>query len=128
MARVGIRDITDSRWGFLDNKVVLKMATNNVIANLALIRQWGVSKGFVKKENSHTQLCKLLEEAGELSSAVLKHKEDEIKDGIGDCVVVLTLLAEMQGLHIEDCIEAAYNEIKNRTGNVINGTFIKNEK
>ena len=51
----------------------------------------------------------------------------EIVDGIGDCVVVLTNLAELIEVPIEECIEAAYNEIKGRKGKMYNGTFKKNE-
>jgi hypothetical protein len=33
----------------------------------------------------------------------------------------------MQGMNIEDCINLAYNEIKDRTGSMKNGTFVKNK-
>ncbi len=46
-------------------------------------------------------------------------------DGIGDCVVVLTNLAELIGIPIEECIDQAYNEIKNRKGKMVNGTYKK---
>ena len=49
----------------------------------------------------------------------------EIKDGIGDMMVVLTNLAELCGLTVEECIESAWNEISNRTGKMKNGTFVK---
>ena len=49
----------------------------------------------------------------------------EIIDGIGDCVVVLTNLAELIGEPIEECIEQAHNEIKNRKGKMANGTYVK---
>ena len=42
-------------------------------------------------------------------------------------IVVLTNLAHMEGLKIENCIDSAYNEIKNRKGSMINGTFVKDE-
>jgi len=42
-------------------------------------------------------------------------------------VVVLTNLANMENLNIEDCIDSAYKEISNRTGKMINGTFVKDE-
>jgi hypothetical protein len=35
----------------------------------------------------------------------------EIVDAIGDIVVVLTNLAELNGVYIEDCIDVAYKEI-----------------
>ena len=66
-----------------------------------------------------------MEETGEIGRAILKQDTDGIIDGIGDAVVVLTNLAELVGVPIEECIEAAYNEIKNRTGKMINGTFKK---
>jgi NTP pyrophosphatase (non-canonical NTP hydrolase) len=66
-----------------------------------------------------------MEEAGEICRAVLKKDEPEIIDGIGDCVVVLTNLAHLCDTSIEECIEAAYNEIKGRSGKMVNGTFKK---
>jgi NTP pyrophosphatase (non-canonical NTP hydrolase) len=68
---------------------------------------------------------KLVEEVGEICRAVLKNDRHEIIDGIGDCVVVLTNLAELIDMPIEDCIEVAYAEISNRTGKMVNGTFVK---
>ena len=50
-----------------------------------------------------------------------------MRDAIGDIVVVLTNLAHQRGTHIETCISSAYNEIKGRTGQMINGTFVKDE-
>ena len=68
-----------------------------------------------------------MEEAGELAEALLKNDRYEIKDAIGDMVVVLTNLAALEGMQIENCIELAYNEIANRKGEMINGTFVKDE-
>ncbi len=51
--------------------------------------------------------------------------ENELKDALGDTIVTLIILAGQNGLKLEDCLEYAYNEIKNRTGKTINGTFIK---
>jgi len=90
-----------------------------------LIRSWADARGIFDKGNSHTQYVKLMEEAGELAQALLKKDEPEIKDAIGDMVVVLTNLAHLEGFAIEDCIEAAYIEIINRRGEMINGTFVK---
>ena len=72
-----------------------------------------------------TQALKLVEEVGETCRAILKEDAKEIIDGIGDCVVVLVNLAELTGTPIEKCIDAAYNEIKDRTGKMNNGTFKK---
>ena len=89
------------------------------------IRSWAKERGIYDKGDSQTQYVKLMEEAGELAQALLKRDEPEIYDAIGDMVVVLTNLAELEGVKIEDCISDAYNEIANRKGKMINGTFVK---
>ena len=91
------------------------------------IRNWAEEKGILDKGDLKTQLIKLYEEAGELSQSILKNNREDTIDAIGDCVVVLTNLAELAGVRIEDCISAAYDEISNRTGKMINGTFVKDE-
>ena len=68
-----------------------------------------------------------MEEAGEVGRAILKEDTAEIIDGIGDMVVVLTNLAELAGVPIEECIQEAYNVIAKRTGKMINGTFVKDQ-
>ena len=90
-----------------------------------LIREWAYERGLYDKGDVKTQTLKLLEEAGEICRAVLKDDKEQIIDGIGDCVVVLTNLAELNYVSIEDCIDAAYEEISNRTGKMVNGTFKK---
>ena len=59
--------------------------------------------------------------------SVLKNDTDEIQDGIGDMVVVLTNLSELIGIPIEECIARAYDVISKRTGKMVNGTFKKDE-
>jgi NTP pyrophosphatase (non-canonical NTP hydrolase) len=90
-----------------------------------LIRTWAKERGLYNAGDPKTQTLKLMEEAGEICRAVLKKDEPEIIDGIGDCVVVLTNLAHLCNTSIEECIDAAYNEIKNRKGKMDNGTFKK---
>ena len=90
-----------------------------------LIRDWAEKRGLYNAGDPKTQTLKLMEEAGEICRAVLKKDEPEIIDGIGDCVVVLTNLAHLCDTSIEECIDKAYNEIKNRTGKMDNGTFKK---
>ena len=92
-----------------------------------LIRTWATERGLNDKGDTKTQFCKLMEEAGELGRAVLKDNHKEFVDAIGDMVVVLTNLAELGGISIEQCIDAAYAEIKNRKGKMVNGTFVKND-
>ena len=95
------------------------------ISRFDLIRDWAEKRGLYNQGDPKTQTLKLMEEAGEICRAVLKKDEPEIIDGIGDCVVVLTNLAHLCNTSIEECIDAAYDEIKNRTGKMDNGTFKK---
>jgi len=89
------------------------------------IRDWAENKGIYAKGDPKTQYIKLMEEAGEVGRAILKEDLPEVKDGIGDMVVVLTNLAELCGLTIEECVESAYDVISKRTGKMKNGTFVK---
>ena len=92
------------------------------------IRDWAGERGLYTKGDTKTQFCKLMEEAGELGRAVLKDDQPEFVDAIGDMVVVLTNMAHLGGTTIEKCIDTAYKVISKRTGKMVNGTFVKDEK
>lgn len=92
-----------------------------------LIRGWAKQRGIYENGDTKTQCLKLFEEAGELSKAILKEDHNEFVDAIGDCVVVLTNLAELGGVSIEHCIQMAFLEIENRKGKMVNGTFVKQQ-
>ena len=98
---------------------------DNVVFYFDKIRDWAEDKGIYAKGDPKTQYIKLMEEAGEVGRAILKEDLPEIKDGIGDMVVVLTNLAELCDLSIEECVESAYEVISKRTGKMKNGTFVK---
>ena len=102
-----------------------KRKTMNQYNKFDLIRAWAMERGLYDKGDIKTQTLKLMEEAGEICKATLKEDHDEVIDGIGDCVVVLTNLAYLNGVTIEDCIQAAYDVISKRTGKMVNGTFKK---
>lgn len=91
------------------------------------IRQWASERGLYDKGDVKTQYVKLMEEAGELAQSIIKSDDAEFIDAIGDIVVVLTNLAHLGGVKIEDCIQSAYNEISNRKGAMVNGSFVKQE-
>jgi NTP pyrophosphatase (non-canonical NTP hydrolase) len=96
-----------------------------ILSKYELIREWARNRGIYDKGDSKTQYVKLMEEAGELAQAILKRDTPEIQDAIGDMVVVLTNLAELEDLKIENCIDSAYDIISKRKGNMVNGTFVK---
>jgi NTP pyrophosphatase (non-canonical NTP hydrolase) len=101
------------------------MQTDN---RFQLIRDWAGERGLYTKGDKKTQFCKLMEEAGELGRAILKEDKFETVDAIGDMVVVLTNMAHLSGTTIEECIDTAYKVISKRTGKMVNGTFVKDEK
>jgi NTP pyrophosphatase (non-canonical NTP hydrolase) len=92
------------------------MDTNNLPISLAFdrIREWGSARGIIgsqAKATGLTQYSKLHEEAGELLTGLLSGNKEEIQDALGDCCVVLALLADLEGLRLEDCVASAYQEI-----------------
>ena len=87
--------------------------------------EWAKNKNILVPENANKQMLKVMEEVGETAGALAKNKQEEIKDGIGDSFVTLIILSQQLGLEPADCLEAAWNEIKNRTGKTVNGVFIK---
>ena len=103
-----------------------ELATDDeVVFYFDKIRDWAEDKGIYESGDPKTQYIKLMEEAGEVGRAILKQDKPEIKDGIGDMVVVLTNLAELCDMTIEECVESAYDVISKRTGKMKNGTFVK---
>lgn len=88
------------------------------------VEQWSIDKG-LDKGNSDRQALKFYEEAGEIGAALSRNRMDDLKDGIGDTIVTLIILAQQHGMTIEECLQYAYDEISQRKGRTINGTFIK---
>lgn len=89
------------------------------------IEKWAFNKGLLKTENSFPQFTKVVEEVSEIGSALSHKSQEELIDAIGDTFVTITILATQNGLSIEDCVEHAWNQIKDRKGTTVNGTFIK---
>ena len=87
--------------------------------------EWANERGLIKEENATKQFIKLTEEVGELASALLKKDPYETIDAIGDINIVLIILCEQLGLNMSECVNSAYEEIKNRKGVLKDGTFIK---
>jgi len=94
-------------------------------AYVDLILKWAKQRGIFLKGTKKGQADKMLEEAQELWKGVYTEDIHEIKDGIGDVFVTLVILAKMHGLSLEDCINYAYQQIKNRKGKMVDGKFVK---
>lgn len=89
------------------------------------IRQWAEDRNLIHGSTPDKQFLKLVEETGEIAAAMARGRKADIADGIGDVVVVLTILCGQLGMDIETCIEQAWDEIKDRKGQMVNGVFIK---
>ena len=89
------------------------------------VLEWGEARNLLHNENALKQYSKLQEESNELLLSILNKDPYEQLDAIGDCAIVLIILANQLGHDFDKCLESAYDEIKNRTGKTVNGNFIK---
>ena len=101
-----------------------------------LVIEWGKDKQILEKSTPLRQLDKTHEELEETREALVKliapnaqeiKAIEEVKDGIGDMLVTIILLAEMVGMDTPDCLQTAYDVIKKRTGKMVDGQFKKDE-
>ncbi|MBO6419929.1 MazG-like family protein [Enterococcus gallinarum] len=88
------------------------------------VEQWAKEKGLDKAESSK-QMLKTIEETGEVAAALARNDQDALRDGIGDVTVTLIILALQNDMDLYECLNCAYDEIKGRTGQMVNGVFVK---
>lgn len=89
----------------------------------SMIKQWHIDRNLIDGATDKDQVCKLIQEVGELSDSVCKGRD--VSDDIGDCIVVLINIAVRNGLTLEQCMAQAYNDIKDRKGRMVDGIFVK---
>lgn len=107
--------------------------------------KWADERGIFDKATRAKQAEKSQEELDEMKLSIreysvllsfsdfldvdndLDNARNQIKDGIGDTVVTLILQAKMNDMTLQECLEYAYNEIKDRTGKMQNGQFVKDK-
>ncbi len=100
------------------------MKTATTIEELVeMIEQWHEDRNLIEGATDKDQVCKLIQEVGELSDNVCKQKD--IADDIGDILVVLINIAKRNGLPLKHCLEVAYADIKDRKGRMVDGIFVK---
>ena len=97
--------------------------SNLLLEYVERIGQWHRDRNLIDGATAKDQVCKLIQEVGELSDNVCKGRD--ISDDVGDCIVVLINLAEREGLSLTHCCEVAYNDIKDRKGRMVDGVFVK---
>lgn len=93
-----------------------------------LVLAWASNRNILNEGDTKTQFIKLVEEVGELGKGINHRDKHEIIDGVGDVLVTLINLCWLAEVDPMMCLEAAYNEIKDRKGKMLNGTFVKEKK
>jgi NTP pyrophosphatase (non-canonical NTP hydrolase) len=88
-----------------------------------MIGQWHLDRNLIKGSSDKDQFLKLMQEAGELSDSLCKGKD--IRDDIGDMMVVLINIMVRNNLTMKECLAVAYEDIKDRKGTMIDGIFVK---
>ena len=89
------------------------------------IRQWHHARNLIEGSTDKDQTLKLLQELGELSDSVCKGKD--IRDDLGDMMVVMINIMERNGLDMANCLDKAWEDIKDRKGKMVDGIFVKED-
>jgi NTP pyrophosphatase (non-canonical NTP hydrolase) len=92
------------------------------------VLQWAEDRNIfdeIDGSNSFAQGRKLGEEYIELLESLHARDLFNIKDGLGDMLVVMILIAEFEGTSLVDCLALAHLQIKDRRGKMVNGLFVK---
>lgn len=84
---------------------------------------WHYNRNLIKGSSDKDQFHKLVQECAELSDSMCKG--NDIRDDIGDILVVLINIAERNGLTLQECLQVAYDDIKHRKGMMRDGVFVK---
>ena len=97
-----------------------KLDLNSLIEK---VKNWHHERNLIQGSTDKDQTLKLLQELGELSDSVCKG--NDIRDDIGDMLVVMINIIERNNLTLEECLEKAWDDIKDRKGRMVDGVFVK---
>lgn len=99
---------------------------NDKVDNMvSLIKTWHHDRNLIEGSTDKDQVLKLMQELGELSDSVCKSKD--IRDDLGDMLVVMINIMERNNLTMTECLEVAWDDIKDRKGRMVDGIFVKEE-
>jgi NTP pyrophosphatase (non-canonical NTP hydrolase) len=88
--------------------------------------RWAEARRIIPNSTPTAQLLKAFSEMGELADATAKNDRAGIVDGVGDVMVCLINYCALQDIDLVKCLEAAYEEIKDRKGTMMpSGVFVK---
>ena len=114
----------------LYGEIIPKYDTDNTFSDLITkINHWADERN-LKQADPKIQWMRITEEVGEIRDVLLKptkftDPQIALKDAIGDTLVTIIVLAHQLDLDVTECLSVAYDEIKNRKGKMVNGTFVK---
>lgn len=132
--KIGIEDsvIQDTLNSIVKMQIVLEKLDTQVstradrfITFRANVLNWAQARGLLDNGDAKTQTLKTMSEVGELADNIAKGNLEGAKDDIGDILVTLVILCHLTDLDILDCAQHAWEEIKDRKGAMVNGTFVK---
>lgn len=105
------------------------------------VLDWAYEKGIFAKSSPLKQLGKTEEEVAETKEVLEKLEEIRAKGitgldvppylrnalrlEIGDIYVTTVILANLCGFSLDECGEAAFKKIANRSGDMVDGVFVK---
>ena len=88
------------------------------------VKQWHHDRNLINGSTDLQQFNgKLLEEVKELETNILLSQP--VADDIGDILVVLINIATRNNLSLSECLQVAYDDIKDRKGKMVDGVFVK---
>ena len=105
----------------------LEMDETNFDELIYSVKLWAAARGILYKPDVSRQMLKVMEEVGETAASIARGDKNLIRDGIGDSFITLIILAYQLNQDPVDCLRAAWNEIKDRQGKVVDGIFVKSE-
>jgi len=92
---------------------------------LAVIR-WSEARKIIPNSTPLAQSIKAVEEINELVDALRNNNKEEAIDAVGDTVVCLINVCALLDVNLTDCLDAAYEQIKDRRGYMnAEGIFVK---
>lgn len=115
----------DRQNGYITDKPI-DVELYNMGTLVSLVWEWFEKKGL---KDPVMQMVKVQEEVGELAHQISRNKlqDPETEDALGDILVTVIGMCHHLHYHPAHALGVAYNEIKNRKGKVVEGSFVKDE-
>ena len=90
------------------------------------VKIWFDDRNLIEGSTDKDQILKLIQELGELSDHACKG--EDIRDDLGDMLVVMLNIMKRNNYSINECLQIAYDDIKDRKGKMVDGIFVKESK